>query len=58
VPSLGLVELQRMRDAVDDALGDAGGVASLEPDVVLARDPGEQRNLLAAQPRDARRSVR
>ena len=35
VRPLGLIELQRVRDAVDDALGDAGGVAPLEPGVVL-----------------------
>ena len=50
---LGLVELQGVGDAVDDALGDAGGVAALEPDVVLRRDAGEQGDLLAAQARDA-----
>ncbi len=33
---LGLIELQCVRDAVDDALRDAGGVAALEPGVVLA----------------------
>ena len=49
---LGLVELQRVGDAVDDALGDAGGVAALEPGVVLDRDAGEEGDLLAAQARD------
>ena len=49
---LGLVELQCVRDAVDDALGDSGGVAALEPGVVLARDACEEGDLLAAQPRD------
>jgi hypothetical protein len=33
---LSLIELQGVSDAVDDALRDAGGVAALEPDVVLA----------------------
>jgi hypothetical protein len=33
---LSLIELQGVRDAVDDAFRDAGGVAALEPDVVLA----------------------
>jgi len=45
---LGLIELQGMRDAVDDALGDAGGVATLELGVVLDRDACEDGDLLAA----------
>src|SRR6266571_5676333 len=52
VHPLGVVELQRVRDAADDALRDAGGVAALEPGVVLGRDPGEDGDLLAAQARD------
>ena len=40
------------RDAVDDALGDAGGVAALELGVVLARDARQEGNLVAAQARD------
>jgi len=32
---LSVVELQRVRDAVDDALRDASGIAALEPGVVL-----------------------
>jgi len=35
---LGLVEVQGASDAVDDAVGDAGGVAALELGVVLAGD--------------------
>ena len=64
VDPLGLVELQRLRDAVDDALGDAGGVAALQPGVVLAGDAREEGDLLAAQPGDpsavsaVRRAVR
>jgi NAD(P)-dependent dehydrogenase (short-subunit alcohol dehydrogenase family) len=49
---LSLIELQGVRDAVDDAVGDAGGVAALEPDVVLAGDAGEDGDLIAAQARD------
>jgi hypothetical protein len=49
---LGLVEVQGVGDAVDDAVGDAGGVAALEPGVVLARDACEEGDLLAAQARD------
>ena len=55
---LGFVELQCVGDAVDDALGDAGGVAAFEADVVLGGDAGEQRDLLAAQPGTRRRSAR
>jgi NAD(P)-dependent dehydrogenase (short-subunit alcohol dehydrogenase family) len=49
---LSIIELQRVRDAVDDALRDASGVAALEPGVVLGRGPGEDGDLLAAQARD------
>jgi hypothetical protein len=52
VGPLGLVELQGLRDAVDDAVGDAGGVAALQPGVVLAGDASQQGDLLAAQARD------
>ena len=50
---LGVIELQCVRDAVDDGLRDAGGVAALEPGVVLGGDAGEDGDLLAAQARDA-----
>ena len=45
---LSVVELQDMGDGVDDAVGDAGSVAALEPGVVLARDTGQEGDLLAA----------
>ena len=51
VRSFGLVELQGVREAVDHAVGDAGGVAALELGDVLRRDPGQARDLGAAQPR-------
>ena len=35
---------------VDDALGDAGGIAALQPDVVLAGNAGEHRGLFPTQP--------
>ena len=35
VAAFGVVELERMGDAVDDALGDPGSIAALEADVVL-----------------------
>jgi hypothetical protein len=40
VGPLGVVELQGVGDGVDDAVGDAGGVAALQPGVVLAGDAG------------------
>ena len=49
---LGVVELQCVGDAVDDAVGDTGGGASLEADVVLDRDAGEEGGLLAPQALD------
>ena len=47
VRPFGVVELQCVGHAVDDAVGDPGGGASLEADVVLDRDPSEERGLLA-----------
>jgi hypothetical protein len=52
VRAFGVVELQGAGDAVDDALGDAGGAAALEPGVVVGRDAGQEGDLLAAQARD------
>ena len=52
VRPFGVVELQSVRHAIDDALGDTSGGASLEADVVLDRDPGEERCFLAPQARD------
>ena len=45
----GVVELQRPGDSVDDALGDSGRIAALELGVVLARNAGQQGNLVATQ---------
>ena len=50
---LGLVELQRGGQGVEDAFGDPAQVAPLEPDVVVDADPGEQGDLLPAEPGDA-----
>jgi hypothetical protein len=52
VCSLRLVELQGVREAVDHAVGDAGGIAALELGHVLRGDPGQAGDLGAAQPRD------
>ena len=46
---LGLVELQGSTDAVDDGVGDAGGVTPFETLVVLGAHAREQGDLLAAQ---------
>jgi hypothetical protein len=45
---LSLIELQGVGDSLDDALGDAGGVAALQPGVVLAGDAGQEGDFLAA----------
>lgn len=49
--SLGLVKPQCLGYAVNDALRDAGGVAALQPGVVLAGDAREE-SYLPAQPGD------
>lgn len=49
VISLGLVELQRRGQTVQDARGGAGQVASFHPDVVVDGYPGEQRHFLTSQ---------
>ena len=41
-----------MGDAVDDAVGDSGGGAALEPRVVLDRDAGEEGGFFASQALD------
>jgi hypothetical protein len=45
-----LVQLQRAGDSAEDLVGDAGGVALLQPRVVVDRDAGEHRDFLPAQP--------
>ena len=52
VVALGLPELEGVREPVEDPVGDAADVSALEAGVVLDADPGEDRHLLAAQPRD------
>jgi len=52
VVTLRLVELQRVHEAVQDAVGDAADAAAFQPGVVLDADPGQQRDLLPAQPAD------
>ena len=57
VRPLGLVELQRPRERLEDGVGDTAHVAALEPGVVVDADAGEQRDLLAAQARNAPRAA-
>ena len=45
-----LIELQRVCEGVEHALGGAGEAATFHPDVVVDRDPGEHRDFLAPQP--------
>jgi len=53
VRALGLVELERSGEGVEHAVGDAAGVSALEAGVVVGADPGEHRDLFAAQAGDA-----
>ena len=52
VGALSLVELQRVGDRLQDAVGDTAQVSPLELDVVVDADPGEQRHLFSVQPGD------
>ena len=49
VGAFGFVELQGTGDGFEDAVGDTGEVAALEPGVVVDADPGEHGDLFAAQ---------
>ena len=50
---LGLVQLQGAGEPFEDAVGRALRVPALQAGVVVHADPGQQRDLLAAQPGDA-----
>ncbi len=50
--AFGVIEQQGAGDGVQDRVGGAAGVAALQPGVVRDADPGQQRDLLAAQTRD------
>jgi hypothetical protein len=50
---LGLVELQRLGERLEHALGCPREAAALHPHVVVDRHPGQHRDLLAAQALDA-----
>lgn len=53
VRPLGLVELKRARKRFKDAFGDTGYIAALKPDVVIDADPGDERDFLSPESRDA-----
>jgi hypothetical protein len=48
----GVVELQRVRDALEHLIGYAGEVAAFHPDVVVNAHTGEQCDFFAAEPLD------
>ena len=52
VVALGVLEVQRVGERVEDALGGAAEAAALHAHVVVDRDAGEHGDLLAAQPCD------
>ena len=51
VGAFGFVELQGAGDGFEDAVGDTGEVAALEPGVVVDAHPGQDGDLFAAQAR-------
>jgi hypothetical protein len=53
---LGVVELQGVGDAVDDAVGDAGGVAALQPGVDSLEMPARRATSSRRRPETRRRS--
>jgi len=53
VVTFGVVELEGVTEAVEDAVGDAADVAAFQPRVVLDADACQERYLLAAQSGDA-----
>ena len=55
--ALGLVELERAGERLQHGLGDAAGVATLEPRVVIDADAGEDCDLFATETRDTPRSI-
>jgi len=52
VVAFGVVELEGVADAVQDAVGYAADVAAFESCVVLDADAGQERDLFAAQSGD------
>jgi hypothetical protein len=52
VGSLGLVELERTCERLQNALRNAARVAALQTGVVVDADPGEERDFFPAKPRN------
>ena len=50
--AFGLVELQRVREGLEDTVGDTAEIAAFQPDVVLDAHSGEEGHLLAAESLD------
>jgi len=50
VGTIGLVQLKRARDSVEDGLGRAGQVPAFHAHVVIDAHPGEQGDLFAPKP--------
>ncbi len=53
VRALGLIQLQGAGECVKDGVGGAAGVAAFQAGVVVDAEPGQQRDLLPAEPGDA-----
>ena len=53
VLAFGVVELQRVRDALEHLVRGAREIAALHPDVVVDAHAGQQRDLFSPQPLDA-----
>ena len=51
--AFGVVELQRVRDALEHLVQGAREIAALHPDVVVDAHAGQQRDLFSPQPLDA-----
>ena len=56
VGALGVVELQRPRERLEDGVGDTARVAAFEAGVVVDADAGEQRHFFPAKTGDAARA--
>ena len=48
----GVIELQRVHDALEDLIGNAGEVAAFHPHVVVDTHAGQQSDFLAAESLD------
>ena len=57
VCALGLIELKRSRDRLQNLLGNTRGVTALKARVVVDAHSSKERDLLAAETRDAARAV-